>query len=623
MAEDKKIYNINGSSEAETKDLDLEVAFSRLKKIGRDKFQWDSHPVSNYPSKIKSSSHFFNLNLPPEYGEYFISFEDSQLFWILDSPVLQYLEEPALKGGDKEGVKQDTETGKLVKDYYSKWVTAARKSEQKYFAQSLLKAISKDRNKGLLNNILAGVLFSFDETLQSLETALQYFDQADMLAKDSEGDDSIKSEIRYLLKVYSGFAYYKFGKVFEANQVLKESLVYKPDGITARLYLGMTEIILGNLFNGNDYVCDIYEYDLKRIAYAMGENNIVLFQYFMKNPIFLNIFNYREFAGITAMLDEYLQGKELDSGILIQKLRKKFEIFTELHLNEYQGNEVKTSMAFFDKLIKGFFTSQLSFFLASLPSLMAKFNGTLQFVFDTIRERFVAENQVHLRIYDQNIADLQLLIEHLTKEIGDLKVKYKEKTKASIALYEEKFQEHMDYLERKLTGVSGDSPNNPAAAFKGSMTYSIILSILIMLVIGFASYSTNYAQDETGYVQLFRSILITGGKWGIITFVFGVIVSVFSAVYAVYEKSVEKQRIVQEISDLKFRREKGIETIKSDAERAEKITVKNLNERTEQYKKRIEDIQIERKKREEELNAIIEKKIKEEAEKLLELIEKE
>jgi len=619
MTDEKNIKLAEPVEEKNTFDFD--IAYSRLRKIGRDKFQLDSYSNDNYLSKVKSSSQFFNLNVPVELHEYFIEMEDAPLFWLLDSPLLAFVEENS-KTGEKEGSKGENEPAKLIRDYYSKWVTTVRKSEKKYFAQSLLKSISKEKEKTIISNILAGILFSFDENLVNSETAQQYFQQAEILAEQIQTEDKLKIELLYLLKVYSGFDFYKTARIFESLQKFKEALLIKPDGINAKFYLAITEIMQGEINTGFDLVCDVYDYDLARISYALKNNNFNLFQYFLKNPVSQYIFRYKDFAPICAQLDEYLQGKELGSSENLSKIRKKFESFKELHLNEYQEQNIKANIAFIEKIIKTHFTSPLNLFLASVALLWIKFNEIMHLVFSTIRQRYVAEIQKQLRVYDQNTKDLNNLIEHLTKEIADLKIKYKEKVRISIQHYELHIKDQTDLLEKKLASLSDDQEGNPSSTFKSSLTYTIILSALIMLIVGFASYSSNYSDEMSGLGQIAKEIIFIGGKWGVLTFIIGFFISVISTVYAVFEKSQEKQRIIKEIANLKLIKERNIDHIKIEAEKNEKITMKHLFERIETHKKRILEISEERIKHEEKLNREIEDKIKEEAQKLIDLMEK-
>lgn len=619
--EDTYTNNAVHDSLPENIAIELDVAYSRLKRIGKDKFQVDTSSNENILSKIKSSSQYFNLNFPSELHEYFINIEDAPLFWVLDSPLMGFLEEIP-KSGEKEGNKGDSDQSKLVKEYYSKWVTTLRSSEKKYFAQSLLKTISKEKNKTIVSSIFAGVLYSFDETLRNPDSAQESFEQAEMLVSRLE-EGGNRSELLYIIKVFSGFEHYRSARYFEASQKFRESLLIKSEGITAKFYLSICEIILGNISVGFDFICDVYDYDLNRMTYALANNNFPLFQFFLKNPFFQHVFKYKEFAPVCSQIDDYLQGKELGSSENLNKIRSKLEAFRELHLNEYQEQSVKISINFFEKVLKGYFTCPLNLFLASVSILWDKFNDTLQFVFSTIRQRFLAEVQKQLRIYDQNVADLNILIEHLTKEIADFKAKYKERVKISIAHYEVHVKEQTEYLERKLHSLSDEKDSQPAATFKSSLSYTIILSALVVLIAGFASYSSNYSDEMSGFGHIVKAILVTGGKWGIITFIIGFFISSISTVYTVYERSLEKQKIIREISSLKQIKEKNIEHIRADAERNERITVKNLTGRIEHHKKRIKEIGEERIIHEEKLSKEIEEKIKEEANKLIELLEKE
>lgn len=80
---------------------------------------------------------------------------------------------------------------------------------------------------------------------------------------------------------------------------------------------------------------------------------------------------------------------------------------------------------------------------------------------------------------------------------------------------------------------------------------------------------------------------------------------------------------MKEISNLKYSKEKHIERILQDSEKSEKLALRNLKDRIELHKKRIQEVSQEKTVRENDLNNQIEIKIKEESEKLIELIEKD
>ncbi|MBA4318265.1 MAG: hypothetical protein C0412_07675 [Flavobacterium sp.] len=620
MTEERKNLIISDDSNTAADSHELDALFIRLKRLGKDKFQLDLYAKENFVAKIKASSHFFNMNLPEEYNEYFVSIEDAPLFWIMDSPIILFLEE-SIKQKEKDGGKSDLDPFKLIKEYYSKWVTTARKSEKKYFAQSLFKTISKEKKNNVISLIFGAMLFSFDEVMKNSEVAHSYFEQAELAANEIE-DEKLKNELIYLFRLYSGFEFFQSNKIYEANLRFADACSLKPHCTSAKFYQALTDIMLHKTETGFDLLCDIYDYDISRLAFAINSNNFSLFQHFIKSPVFLNVFNYREFAIIYTLLEDYILGKEFGSNENLSKLRKKFEIFKELHLNEYQDPNVKNNFAFIEKILKGYFNSSLNFFFALSFILWSRFNDTMQLVFSSIRDRFLAEIHGQLKIYDDNINDLNNLILHLIKESEELKEKYKGKIKHSIAYYEQQYEAQMSFLDRKLTLGMEDSTNNPLNSFKSSLTYTFVFSALVMLVTGFASYSSSYSEEITGFDQIVKAIVLAGGKWGVVTLIVGFFISVASSVFAAYERSAEKQRIIKEISNLKYSKEKHIEKLVHDFEKSEKIALRNLTDRIENHKKRIKEVSNEKNSREIELNNQIEVKITEESEKLIELIEK-
>ena len=76
-----------------------------------------------------------------------------------------------------------------------------------------------------------------------------------------------------------------------------------------------------------------------------------------------------------------------------------------------------------------------------------------------------------------------------------MKVRTKEKLKNDIEQYENHYNSHIAFWEQKLSNLGDDKQFNPISAFKGSITYSFIFSILVMLVIGFATYTSSYSEE--------------------------------------------------------------------------------------------------------------------------------
>ena len=112
----------------------IEAANGKFRNLAREFFQFEAKSSIEYLTSIKESVKFFNLDVPLQLNEVFIRFEEAPLFWIYDSPIVQYLED-ILK--IYFGKSNDYDYYKTIKECYTKWNVIKSENERRYFANSL------------------------------------------------------------------------------------------------------------------------------------------------------------------------------------------------------------------------------------------------------------------------------------------------------------------------------------------------------------------------------------------------------------------------------------------------------------------------------------------------------
>jgi hypothetical protein len=190
-----------------------------------------------------------------------------------------------------------------------------------------------------------------------------------------------------------------------------------------------------------------------------------------------------------------------------------------------------------------------------------------------------------------------------------------------IKLIETNITEEISLWEERIKNLDTESKLNPKIAFSRTMTYNIVLSFISSLMGGCAGYSSSFVKDVSELKDLFSAIMISGFKWGLITFVVGGLISAAAAAYALLEKSNRKQGIMQKISSLKNEKEHTINELKKEAQRKEKRISLKFNDESAINKKVIEDLIREKEKKEKEYKVEAEKLIEEETMLLKNLIE--
>ena len=108
-------------------------------------------------------------------------------------------------------------------------------------------------------------------------------------------------------------------------------------------------------------------------VYAITNNDFALYQYLIKEPILSSIFYFKESSPLCDLIESYLEDKEVNCLEELNKLRSKFEIFIELHLNEYHDIKVKQNTHFFGKALKAYYDNTMNIFFASINILVRNF----------------------------------------------------------------------------------------------------------------------------------------------------------------------------------------------------------------------------------------------------------
>ena len=135
-----------------------------------------------------------------------------------------------------------------------------------------------------------------------------------------------------------------------------------------------------------------------------------------------------------------------------------------------------------------------------------------------------------------------------------------------------------------------------------------------------ASYSNNSGSDSGDFRSFFSALMVGGTKWGAITFLLGLLVSVFAAASVIMEKANYKQKIQNKISYLKQRRDKDLDILKQNNNMRIKMIEQNYNNKIDSARKADEEFTAERTREEQKLREKIEEELKEEGQKLSQLI---
>ncbi|MEW6654053.1 MAG: hypothetical protein AB1394_11380, partial [Bacteroidota bacterium] len=400
-----------------------ELQLSKYNKLGRDHFQIVQRGDSDPITLVKESIRFFSLDLPAEIKEIFISYDEAPLFWIFESSLLNQIEE-FMKFNFK-GLSY-SELHKQTKDNYSRWAATKLKSEKEYYSTTTINFIERDVNKhNFFKMILKGIIFTYQSTYYNPAKALELFANTFELVSTLRLNDQTRSEIKYILKLYTGFVYLKESDNENANSAFKDALEVKPQGCTAKIYAALTEVNMGNDDLAAHYLKEVISYDIQRLSIALNLNNVGMFNYFFKSAFIYNIFHDKDFAkafdAIQIILNEY---KPSDTNPF-EKCVENLEKIKKRKLDEYYDDEISKTLAFADKIFPLYSKTKNTLLFAAYPEFKKKLNSIVESISAKVKDKFYKEVKESLSPFDMVIKDNLSAEKHLIDELENFKMKSK------------------------------------------------------------------------------------------------------------------------------------------------------------------------------------------------------
>lgn len=559
---------------------------------------------------LRESSRFYRYSFPADISEYFFRYEEAPLFWLCDSPVSKYLKDfyrhhfPVLNSVDQY---------KAVVELYGKWLTNKHHEEKKYYSLSVINFIDNYNSRtNFISNILAGIISSYEPSIGNPIKSIELFNKSKDIITKIKLSDPVKEELEYLITLYSGYTYI----ILQENEIAKsrfeEALKLRSFGITAKFHLALANIKLQNIDSAENSIKEIYDYDTQRINFAIENLSINLFIFFIENAVFDNIFYYPEFDLIREKIEGFLSLIKISNEPIIKTLINKFEVLRLVNEEKEFSNEITKNISFIEKVIKKYSDSNNIHFLNAAGKLKNLFLETIQKIKDNIKVKYYKEIDEKVSIINHEIREKTASLERLNQELENKKNELKNKLSSGITNIENKIARETEVLEEEIKNLPLKPKLNPQITFKHVMTYNIILSFMVFLMGGCAGYSNNFIHDISELKNLIAISLITGTKWGAITFLVGIILAAASAMFTLLERSNRRQFLLRSISHLKNEKEYRINIFKKDIARKEALLINSFNIPIKEHKERIEQLIKEKESKEHILKEEAEKLIKEE-----------
>lgn len=123
--------------------------------------------------------------------------------------------------------------------------------------------------------------------------------------------------------------------------------------------------------------------------------------------------------------------------------------------------------------------------------------------------------------------------------------------KKSIDALELNISDEIAVCDEKIKMLSDENNSKTHKIFMQTMGYNTILTIIVTVMGGCAGYSKSHIRDISELKELLSTSLLTGLKWGIMTFLAGLLISALVTGFSLLERSNERQKLLRRISRLK------------------------------------------------------------------------
>jgi len=532
-----QLVNGNKGSGQGEENYSQQLIVSRYKNLGKEKFQGYLNYEINPIEFIKECSINYAINLPSDISEFIISVENIPYFWLSDIPVFNKINEFFRIEGIAKG--DFTSSIQEIKKFFSKWLMTKSEKERQFYSTTALNLIEKDVNRyNYQKYIYKALLITFDKRVSNAEAAINSMGMAIEVMGEINFEEHIKNEIEYFLHLTLGFVYLQSGYQQEAFQEFETLGNIRPTGVTGTLYRALAENMRGFEENAIELLSSLLTLDVKRFSYALKINKIEAYQFFLKNAYVYQLFKEERFAssysGIESLIDSFYITEE-NVMYIISLMRSELE---ELRLKEYYTREIGEQLIFIDFFIDKFRNSQSQLVLMTASLVKEKLVDIANEVLAAIRAKKMEDMSEKLFVFDHQVKDANNSIKNLRDTGGRKREKLDSQLKENVEILKEEFKERIEHVEKLIKNLDNNSRFDTSKTFSTALFYNVVIAVFIFVIGGFGS---GMISGSSGFK--FNEFMVSGMKWGGISFVLGFFAAIFSVLNVITEKSNEKSRL--------------------------------------------------------------------------------
>ncbi len=564
--------------------LQREITFKKFKSYAREKFSGSVKFEHSFEEYERFSARHFSLRLPEKISEFFIDDEETHFFLAAKNPLV-YNAELFIK--QNPGLFSLSDTYWEIKNLYKLWIKQKNESDKKYYVDTIIKIIERNYEYfdflSLLHYSVICARQNNTEMLnKAVDTIVKIQTDVDALAMSGK----VKERLYYFTSLLYGFVNLKLGNNETALQAFTEAKKYKVNPISALFYESLVNIKLGNRNIAFNNIKRILEFDRLRLEYALEINSEPHFNFFVKEAMIYHIFKKEDFACMLEDIKILVESLKDENKKLIKKVFEQVVYFLNSRDSDLCNVALREEIMFLKNVLEKYYLTKNLFVISSAPVFRDKFNTLIDKLIAKVSDEHEAQIMTKLSLYETQIEQVNKNIEKLVVERTSAIQVLNDKLKKSISKVEEMYDEQIKALERRIKYLADEDKYNPVMLFKDAIMFSAVIAMIVFVVGGLASgYSSASGSDS-----VMKTLMLSGFKWGGITFIIGLIISVLSASSGALDKTNKKQQLVKEISKLKNMKEEQIERLNKEINMNRESMESNFSKKEKMYNEELQNI---------------------------------
>ena len=521
-------------------------------RLGKEYFFFD--PENKFdPLKESQTFHqFFSQNLPDNLSEIFISKNNFPLY------LFDYYKYALAKKISNIPSKD------IVRDYIIKWFLSKTTGEKEIAFLSLLK-FSKGNNLSFYDELmLASFLIREKHSIKDqslIDSKFEYLASRESLEQNSH--------LIFLMLLLKSIYCLETGQFETALYSLNE--IESNIGFSANAIYYKTQVALESedIELAEKLIDRIMEFDLSRLEFAVNNFNIKAYDLFLHNSFLQKYF----LLDAGPLLSENISTLNLaiqQRCELIPKITNIAKLLSSQSLVEFKNEASIAKLTFVDLIMSRYGNSKSYYFFSSLDFIYSNLKSITKELMQNVDLKFNKLIDELLQRYDDKIITNNDLLKTLEENNIEFQKKDEVKQQKIVSDFEAKVNHELKYYETQLEHFESESNQSSFNSLKNSLIYSGLFSLFVLLSGGFAEYSNGYLTDIANIGSIISIVIMGGMKWGAISFIIGIIVSIFILISSVHSRYAAKNSLIQRISNLNVEKERGRATIRTKYEQRKK-----------------------------------------------------